>query len=132
MSSSFTFRDLERAANVEIEDEPSSALELWYSRVRDMPIDQFSDADLAVACRQRLYLDSVAPISLERLADNPLAGEMYDGELLAAIASVPGEVWATNVGLKDQLRKFVSSLAIRTDDVDVTSAINALRVAADT
>ena len=132
MSDSLTFRNLEHAAGVEIENEPSSSLELWYSSVRDKPLNDLSEEDLCKACRQTLYLDSVVPVSLARLATNPLAGEMYDGELLAAVASVPPELWANNASLKEQLRKLIQSLDIETDDADVNYAINILSAAIQT
>jgi hypothetical protein len=58
-----------------------------------VPLNDFSVFDLARACRQKLYLEFVVPYALIALEQNVAAGELYDGELAAAIASIPASFW---------------------------------------
>ncbi len=78
-----TFRSLESEA-ARTAPVGKSPLEQWYESIRDVPIQSLSDADLARACRQQLHIQAIAPIVLSRLEENPLAGMLYDGELLRA------------------------------------------------
>ena len=66
----------------------------WYRSVREIPLEQLSVEDICKACRQQIHLDHVVPIALRILQSNPLAGEMYDGELIASLKSVPGNYWS--------------------------------------
>jgi|WetSurMetagenome_2_1015567.scaffolds.fasta_scaffold509111_1 hypothetical protein len=65
----------------------------WYREVRDIPLGQLSIGDICKACRQRIHLNYIAPIALDLLEANPLAGEMFDGELLLAMKAVPEAYW---------------------------------------
>lgn len=88
-----TFRDLD--GNIPI-PEPTWPLEEWYAHVRDTKIGEFEVADLARACRQDMYPGVVVPIALAALERDPLAGELYDGELVHSLAKVPGPYWASH------------------------------------
>lgn len=96
-----TFRKL--IGNINIEREPSqqSPLELWFERVIDIPIEELAVEDLCRAIRQELCVDQLMPRVLEVLTEDPLAGEYYDGELIAALSTIKGE------DLKDQKSSFV-------------------------
>lgn len=88
MTQNLTFRDLDENADL-----GDSALDEWYSRIRDTPLFQLDDGDLARACRQQLYSDYVVPIAIERLRLRPLAGDTYDGELLVALKAIKTTFW---------------------------------------
>jgi hypothetical protein len=95
-----TFRDLD--GNVHL-DEPSSALEEWYIRVRDIPLKDMSIGDLARACRQALFPPVVVPLCLSLLEQDPLAGDLYDGELLLSLKGIAHNYWVTHPKERSQL-----------------------------
>jgi len=119
MKEMVTFRQLELPAERIEPTESGSALDEWYGRVRDLPIQELDDGDLSRACRQRLHLDHVVPIAVRRLASEPLAGETYDGELLAAMKSVPIQYWQSNQEISQELTTAVEKVRQLTDDEDV-------------
>ena len=92
-----TFRELERLTQISWlpEDSPSSLTE-WYLLVCDTPLDHLSIGDVCRAIRQNLFVDELLPFAVMLLHDDVLAGERYDGELLAALASVSAECWQRN------------------------------------
>ena len=68
-------------------------LEKWFAAICDLPIAAFPVEDLARACRQNMFPEAVVPYCLTVLAKEPLAGELYDGELLTALLGLPPEFW---------------------------------------
>ena len=68
-------------------------LPTWYRKVRDVPLDELGLEDVARACRQQIHLNHTVPLALKFLETDPLSGEMYDGELLVSLNSVPVDFW---------------------------------------
>lgn len=68
-------------------------LERWFAAVCDVPLDSLPVGDLARACRQRSDLGEVVPRCLRALDGEPLAGELYEGELLTAVIGLPPAFW---------------------------------------
>lgn len=85
-----TFRKL--IGNINITKEPSqqSSLERWFERVIDVPIEDLTVEDLCRAIRQEVCIDQLMPKVLDVLTEDPLAGEYYDGELIAALSTIKG------------------------------------------
>lgn len=83
-----TFRKLIGNINVTKEPSQQSSLEQWFERVIDIPINELTVEDLCRAIRQELCIAQLMPRVLEVLADDPLAGEYYDGELIAALSMI--------------------------------------------
>lgn len=81
-----TFRKL--IGNINIIKEPSqlSSLEQWFEKVMDVPIKELALEDICRAVRQQLYVQQLLPEVLKLLTEDPLAGERYDGELIAALS----------------------------------------------
>jgi hypothetical protein len=79
-------------------------LEMWYQAVRKTPLGELSLEDICKACRQQVFLEQIIPLALEQLSANPLAGELYDGELLNAFESTPERYWKDHV---EQARKLI-------------------------
>lgn len=96
-----TFRKLVGNINATKEASQQSSLELWFDRVIDIPIEKLAVEDLCRAIRQDLCVDQLMPRILDVLTEDPLAGEYYDGELIAAISTIKGEV------LKSQKDNFI-------------------------
>jgi hypothetical protein len=121
-----TLRDFEPAVLTITDDTRTSALGQWYESVRDKPLAELSVEDLCRCCRQEIYPEAIVPYAVERVERNPLAGELYDGELLAALSSISTEFWRSQRTLAATL---VSVLAgpINSDDESVLAEIETLR-----
>lgn len=96
-----TFRKLIGNINVAKDPSQQSPLELWFERVIDVPIKELAVEDLCRAIRQELCIDQLMPRVLEVLTEDPLAGEYYDGELIAALSMIK------EIDLKDQKSTFI-------------------------
>ena len=97
MKLDLTFRQLESRKDGElVAQSGTSPLERWYEAVRDKPIGVFTIEDLSRACRQQVFPSAVIPIVIETLRKEPLAGEMYDGELIVAMTHIDREYWASH------------------------------------
>ncbi|ENN8379000.1 hypothetical protein ACAX46_004475 [Providencia rettgeri] len=88
-----TFRKLLKNSE-DVSKEHASPLDDWFYRIIDIPISKLSIEDICCAIRQKLFLEVTLPYANTILKDEPLAGEYYDGELIAAIASLSkGDVY---------------------------------------
>lgn len=126
MMEEITFRQIERQLSVKVSNEqPDSALGAWYQAVRDKGISDFEIGDVCRACRQKLYLDHLVPVAIQWLQEDPLAGEIYDGELLVALKSVPTEFWTGRQRETHDLIAIVQAAGKIADD-DVKSDIREL------
>ncbi|WP_429055701.1 contact-dependent growth inhibition system immunity protein [Aeromonas jandaei] len=83
-----TFRKLIGNINVTKNPIQQSSLELWFERVIDIPFEELSVEDICRAIRQKLCIEQLISRVLEVLADDPLAGEYYDGELISALSTI--------------------------------------------
>jgi hypothetical protein len=97
-----TFRELDGDFPLPIS---SSALEDWYIEVRDTPITGLTLGDLARACRQAIFPEAVVPVCLDRLEVDPLAGDLYDGDLVRALKGLPKDYWRTH---RVEMERFLS------------------------
>jgi len=85
-------------------------LPAWYRSVRGTPLGELGVEDLSKAIRQNIHLEQVVPLALQRLESEPLAGEMYDGELLASLKSVPPEYWPRHEAERLYVKSVVGSV----------------------
>ena len=116
MTTGITFRGIEQLSATDVRGDPvDSPLGEWYESVRDIELDNLTDEDLSVACRQQLFPNHVVPAAIRRLECNPLAGEKYDGELIAALISVPRDYWSGHPQESERLRAILDSLG---DELD--------------
>lgn len=112
-----TFSSLESTSDKELVEQPTDLpLERWYQRIRNTPLGDFAPGDLAIACRQGLFLDAIVPIALHCLRRDPLAGEMYDGEVIAALAQIGKEYWRIHPGQAAQLASIAHSVFEHADE----------------
>jgi hypothetical protein len=91
-------------------------LPAWYRAVRDVRIEKLGVEDICRACRQRIHSGHVVPIALQILKVQPLAGEMYDGELLMSLAEVEQEYWRCNAAQAQLLRDIVMATRSQIDN----------------
>jgi|GEM_PF-1878126 hypothetical protein len=105
-----TFALLDRKRGVP-EPAPSEEYPLpaWYRSVRELPLDELGIEDISKAVRQNIHLEQVVPLALRRLESEPLAGEMYDGELLVSLKSVPLEYWSKHEAERLSLKSAVEA-----------------------
>jgi hypothetical protein len=80
-------------------DTSGSALGEWYNRVLAVSLSEMSDGDLARIVRQSLALPNTLPYAFKRLLAQPLAGDLYEGELAVAIAKIQPQFWSEHPGL---------------------------------
>jgi len=126
MTTDLTFRAIEEQEGIVVEERHlQESLGHWYSSVRDKPIGDFDVEDLCKCCRQELYSDYIVPVAIERLRDDPLAGEKYDGELLVALKRIPSDYWDKNQQQADELSEIAKG-ASENEDVDLRKDIQEL------
>ena len=82
-------------------------------RLWSVPLSEFSIENLRMLIGQSIGLKFLVPVALDILAVNPLAeGDMYKGDLLASVATVPDKFWQQNTELNNQLVEIKSELEI--------------------
>lgn len=106
-----TFRKLIGNINVTKEPDQQSPLELWFERIIDVPIEELPVEDLCRAIRQELFIDQLMPRVLEVLTEEPLAGEYYDGELIAALSTIKGNDLKDQKGTFAQIRQLINQIS---------------------
>ena len=106
-----TFRKLIGKINVTKEPDRQSPLELWFERIIDVPLEELSVEDLCRAVRQELFIDQLMPRVLEVLTEEPLAGEYYDGELIAALSTIKEKDLKDQKGTFIQIRQLINQLS---------------------
>ena len=111
MNRPLTFRTIEKQLGVaQVDSCPTESLEIWYESVRDKPISDFDIEDVCRACRQEIYPEHVVPVAIQRLQEDALAGEKYDGELLVALNSIRREFWAAHLDLARSAASLLSTV----------------------
>ncbi|MFD3505388.1 contact-dependent growth inhibition system immunity protein [Streptomyces sp. NPDC058678] len=87
--------------------------------LRRKPIGGLTVEDMRLLIRQDVSLACLLPLAVEVLRIDPLAeGDMYEGDLLAAVLTRSAEVWSESPELERDVRLIVSELA------DVPPALN--------
>ncbi|MFJ9695401.1 contact-dependent growth inhibition system immunity protein [Kitasatospora sp. NPDC101183] len=80
--------------------------------LRRKPIGELNVEDLRLLIGQDVGLPYLLPLALEVLRNDPMAeGDMYEGDLLAAVLSRSPESWHDSPELRRELRLIVSELS---------------------
>ncbi|RDS64280.1 hypothetical protein DWC19_15705 [Streptomyces sp. M7] len=80
--------------------------------LRRKPIGGLTVEDMRLLIGQDVGLAYLLPLAMEVLRDTPLAeGDMYEGDLLAAVLTRSAEVWRDFPDLRREVREIVSELA---------------------
>jgi len=119
--SQITFAQLDKANGIP-ELPPATdeeyPLPAWYRAVRETPLSELSLEDLCRACRQKIYPEYIVPLAVRHLKADPCAGEMYGGELLVALKSVPSNYWEEHPEDRTTVRRIIEqSLSDLDEDV---------------
>jgi hypothetical protein len=97
------------------EDWPS-ALVCTCKRLYEKPLQDFTIEDLRIMIGQRIGLEFLVPMALERLAENPFAhGDYYPGDLLMNLLRLPVDYWHKHPDLRCELADIVKSAASAID-----------------
>lgn len=103
------------------EAEWQSHLVLECHRLRRVPLREFTPADLRIMVGQNIGLESLAPLALYVLADNPLLdAELYPGDLLTALLHSETSFWSAHPALRASLASIVESAVSCLDALDET------------
>jgi hypothetical protein len=62
-------------------------------RLRTIPVGELSIGELRLLLGQQIGIDWLVPLALERLQDDPLAGEWYPGDVLNSVLQVGADYW---------------------------------------
>lgn len=127
LPATLTFRRLDEQQGVRLaEPLPQDwPLEKWFASVYDLPIDRFTIFDLARSCRQQLYPEAVVPYCIRALSFIPLAGELYEGELLHAVLELPPDYWQAHLEERDAVLSAAEAAGRETDDAELRVEIEA-------
>lgn len=123
-----TFAELDHESGI---PDPSPAtgdefpIPAWYRSIRNTPVEELTIEDVCKALRQRIHLTAVVPEALAILKREPLAGEMYDGELLASLSVIDKEFWGENAPFAETLRAIIAPIRAEMDS-DLKSDIQKL------
>ncbi|PJN21112.1 hypothetical protein CG736_35165 [Kitasatospora sp. CB02891] len=80
--------------------------------LRRKPIGDLTVEDMRLLIKQDVGLAHLLPQAVEVLRVDPLAeGDMYEGDLLAAVLTRGAEVWSETPELRREVRMIVSELA---------------------
>ena len=121
------FRDLENGTPVDwlSEDKPSYLTE-WYLSVRDIHLSQLGVGDVCRAIRQDLFVREVLPVAIALLNDDVLAGERYDGELVAALSGLSFRYWQENESAAYQAACALAEVEKLSNDTDLLRDVSTL------
>lgn len=127
--SSTTFAALDGLRTSPLEErEEGWPLEEWYQHVRELPLNALGAGDVAKACRQEVWLDYTVPRALDLLAEDFLAGDLYDGELVVSLRSVPAGFWGKHPDLLRRLSGLIEKGKALLDDDEEGEVEELMRV----
>jgi hypothetical protein len=83
-------------------------------RLRHVPLKDLTIEDLRLLIGQEIGLPFLVPLALDRLSDNPWAeGNMYPGDLLKAVVTVPPNFWQENPELVPRFQSVLDEVERR-------------------
>ena len=62
-------------------------------RLRTVPLAELTTDNVRFLLTQRIGVDWLIPLALERLSDDPLVGDLFPGDLLNAVLIAASEHW---------------------------------------
>ena len=121
-----SFADLDRKDGkselAPVPPEGEYSLPAWYRAVHETPIESLTHFDLRRALCQQIHVDYVLPIVISILNADPLAGDLYDGDLLDSLNQLPTQYWVYQKNNRNAVAKIVSViLADKNGDAEVRS-----------
>lgn len=115
-----TFADLDRKLGI-LELSAASAgefpLQEWYRSIWQTPLEKLSIGDLCRACGQSIHLQHVVPLAIAAFESEPLAGDLFEGQLASSLATIPRQFWSRNHSLAEICHRIAQSV-LSIDDFD--------------
>ncbi|MFJ5334697.1 contact-dependent growth inhibition system immunity protein [Pectobacterium sp. CHL-2024] len=118
-----TFRKIIGNINTTKEPSQQSSLELWFESVLDVPIDDLTVEDLCRAIRQKVCVEELMPRILVVLTEEPLAGEYYDGELIASLSTIEKDDLKNNKDFFVKIKNIINKLHLEDLNSDLKNDI---------
>ena len=94
-------------------------------RLHEVPLRDFTIANLSTTIGQNIGLEYLVPLAIEMLRENPLAeGNCYPGDLLANVLIASPEFWRDHPDLHKQLIPITErALATASADEDICKEV---------
>ncbi|MFJ3794171.1 contact-dependent growth inhibition system immunity protein [Kitasatospora sp. NPDC090091] len=109
-------RSLEELERAPWPDPPADATRLVATvhALGRKPIGTLTVEDLRLLLAQQVGVPFALPLALEILRQDPMAeGDLYEGDLLAAVRALPPEVWHASPQLAREARAVLATLPDR-------------------
>jgi CDI immunity proteins len=88
-----------------------SALVIECTRLRKVPLAEFTAGNLRIMIGQKTSLEYLLPLALEKLSKNPFVmGNFYPGDLLVNVLSVPDEFWKQHQAMYWKLTEIMTDI----------------------
>jgi hypothetical protein len=101
----------------------SSRLVRVVHQLRRKPIAELTIEDLRVLVGQQVSLHRLVPLAIDRLREDPLvAGDLYEGDLLAAVLRVDSDFWKRHPALAEDVHVILGPLGDLPDDLAAAAA----------
>lgn len=107
-------------------DRQDYPLPTWYRSICHKPLSNLGVEDICRACRQRIHPEYIVPLAIQMLQSDPIAGEMYEGELLMSLANIPGEYWLSHSDDRNKVDVILTE-ADALKEADIDDEVAALR-----
>jgi len=105
-------KSIEQLENVYWKDEiefPSN-LVINCHKYRKIPIKDLTTEQLRLLISQKIGIEYLTELALEKLEENALAeGDIYEGDLLVAVSRIPAEFWTEKPEEFQKLERLVES-----------------------
>lgn len=118
-----TFRELVGNINTTKNPGQQSSLEAWFESVLDVPLESLEVGDLCRAVRQNVCVDQLMPAILDVLTEDPLAGDLYDGEIIASLTTIEGDELQDHKETFIQIKNLINGLGLQDIDSDLKNDI---------
>jgi hypothetical protein len=106
------------------EPEYDSNLVQMIHKLRRKPIGQFTIEDLRIMLGQKVGMEHLIPIALDRLEADPFAsGDFYPGDLLGAVMAIPREYWLSHPAEAARMQTVADHARELLNDLDVIDEI---------
>lgn len=96
----------------------STRLVMAVHRLRQKPVGELTIEDLRVLIGQHVSLDTLVPLAIDRLHEDPLAaGDLYEGDLLSAVLALDSGFWRRHSALAEDVREILGAFVDPPNDL---------------
>ncbi|SDC37825.1 hypothetical protein SAMN05421663_102243 [Terribacillus halophilus] len=93
-------------------------LGMWYIEFYNKQYDDIAVLDIIRMLNQGFLVEVAVEIAVEHLYKEPLAGEMYDGQLMEALFSIDLNQYNN---LLEDVKKMIADISLKLDELDWNS-----------